>query len=131
MRIPHRRQRLALTAAALAVALAFIPFGTAAKAAGPAASAFGANVQVNGEDVVPPTPVAAVATRPGDATETAIDIPAEPIAVSGTLTATANSHAARDIASGLTVVQQAVAGPYHGRGLGADRRRRGSARHRR
>ncbi|MEY2426109.1 MAG: hypothetical protein QOI61_1681, partial [Actinomycetota bacterium] len=116
MRISYRRPTVALTAVA-AAALAFIPFGTAARAAGPAASAFGATVQVSGTDVVPPTPAVSVATPPGDATETVVDLPVSPVVVSGTLTATANAHNLANVASGLTVVQQAVPGPYRGRGF--------------
>jgi LPXTG-motif cell wall-anchored protein len=117
MSFPCRRPRLAVTAAAVTVALAVFSIAPAAHAASPAASAFGANVQVSGQDVVPPTPAVSVATAPGDQTNTVIDIPASPVAVNGTLTATANAHNTADIATGLTVVQQAVAGPYNARGL--------------
>lgn len=118
MQHPIRRAGLAVTAAAVAAALAVIPFHQAlAQTSRPAASAFGASVQVAGTDVVPPTPAVAVATRPGDASDTVIDLPVAPVVVNGTLTATANAHVPANIASGLTVVQQAVAGPYHGRGF--------------
>ena len=118
MRYSRRRASLAVASVAAVAALVFIPSTTVqAQAGNPAASAYGANIQVNGEDVLPPTPAVEVATPPGDATETVIDVPAAPVVVNGTLTATANVHAARDIASGLTVVEQAVAGPYNGRGL--------------
>lgn len=117
MSYPCRRPRLAVTAAAVVAALAAFSIAPAANAATPAASAFGANVQVSGQDVVPPTPSVAVATVPGDATDTVVDIPAAPVAINGTLTATANVHQAANIPTGLTVVQQAVAGPYNGRGL--------------
>jgi LPXTG-motif cell wall-anchored protein len=106
-----------VTGVVVAAALAVFPFGTAAKAATPAASAFGASVQVGGQDVVPPTPAVSVATPPGDATDTVVDLPAAPVIVNGTLTATANAHPTANIASGLTVVPQAIAGPYNGRGL--------------
>ncbi len=117
MRNSTRRPLVAATAVAIVGALAFVPFGTAAQAAGPAASAFGATAQVSGTDVVPPTPAVSVAAPPGDATETVIDVPAAPVIVNGTLTATANAHNTHNITSGLTVVQQAVPGPYRGRGL--------------
>jgi hypothetical protein len=104
-------------AATAAVALAAFAIAPAAHAASPAASAFGANVQVSGQDVIPPTPAVSVATPPGDATDTVIDIPGSPVIVNGTLTATANAHPTANIASGLTVVQQGVAGPYNARGL--------------
>ncbi|HUR77883.1 MAG TPA: hypothetical protein VMZ22_08040 [Acidimicrobiales bacterium] len=117
MRYSGRRASTAAFVAVLA-ALVVLPFGTArAQVAGPAASAFGANVQVGGQDVVPPTPAVAVAKAPGDQTDTVVDIPAAPVAINGTLTATANVHQAADINSGLTVVQQAVNGPYNGRAL--------------
>ncbi|HVE95253.1 MAG TPA: hypothetical protein VNB24_10045 [Acidimicrobiales bacterium] len=118
MRHPYQRTSLALTSVAVVAALAVVPFASAqAQAPRPAASAFGVNVQANGTNVVPPTPAVAVATPPGDATNTVVNVPASPVAVNGTLTATANVHRAADIPSGLTVVQQAVAGPYNGRGL--------------
>jgi hypothetical protein len=117
MRFPYRRSALAVTAAAFAAVITVGPFGTGAIAASPAASAFGANVQVNGTDVVPPTPAVSVATPPGDKSETTIDLPAAPVLVNGTLTATANAHPTANIPTALTVVQQAVAGPYNGRAL--------------
>ena len=117
MRHPRRRASLGVTAVAIAAALAIIPFGTAARAASPAASAFGATIQAGGQDVVPPTPSVSVASPTKDETDTVVDIPASPVAVNGTLTATANAHATANIASGLTVVTQAVPGPYNGRGL--------------
>jgi hypothetical protein len=58
-----------------------------------------------------------VATPPGDATDTVVDLPAAPVVVNGTLTATANVHTAATIASALSVAQQAVPGPYNGRAL--------------
>jgi hypothetical protein len=117
MSFPCRRPRLAVTAAAVAATLAVFSIAPTAHAASPAASAFGATVQVGGQDVVPPTPSVSVATSPGDETNTVIDIPASPVAINGTLTATANVHNVANIATGLTVVQQGVAGPYNGRGL--------------
>jgi LPXTG-motif cell wall-anchored protein len=117
MSYPSRRLRL-VTAAAAVTALAVFAIAPGAKAAAlAAASAFGANVQVGGQDVVAPTPAVSVATAPGDATDTVIDIPGAPVLVNGTLTATANVHPAANIPTGLTVNQQSVAGPYNGRGL--------------
>ena len=84
----------------------------------PAASAFGAEVAVTGEPVVGPVPVASVPAPVGDDTQTLVDVPAEPVLVNGTLTAVANVHATADISSGLTVVDQAIAGPYQARALG-------------
>ncbi|MEY2419560.1 MAG: hypothetical protein QOG90_2240 [Actinomycetota bacterium] len=117
MRYSRRPARLVVTAIAVTSALVVLPFATAANAAVPAASAFGGTVQVGGQDVVPPTPAVSVAAPSGDQTATAVDLPVSPVIVNGTLTATANVHSTANIASGLTVVQQAVAGPYNGRGL--------------
>lgn len=112
------RRRIAAAAFASLVAMPFLGASPATAQATPAAvSAYGATVSVGGQSVVPPTPLATVATRPGDDTKTVVNIPADPVAVSGTLTATANAHAKADIASGLTVVKQTLAGPYHARGL--------------
>jgi hypothetical protein len=117
MRFPYRRPALAMAATAVVVALGVGPLGTPAIAAAPAASAFGASVQVNGTDVVPPTPAVSVALPPGDATDNTNDLTAAPVLVNGTMTATANAHPTANIPTALTVVQQAVAGPYNGRGL--------------
>ncbi|MEY2471442.1 MAG: hypothetical protein QOK28_771 [Actinomycetota bacterium] len=117
MRYSNRRAGFGVAAAAVAALLSVVPFGGRALAATPAASAFGATIQAGGQDVVPPTPTATVAAPAGDDTHTLVDIPAQPVAVNGTLTATANVHRAADIPSGLTVVPQAVAGPYNGRSL--------------
>jgi LPXTG-motif cell wall-anchored protein len=108
-------------AAAVVVAAALMAAGPVAAAdpigAGEA-SAFGATIAVGGQEVVPPTPEASVAMPPGgDASETLIDIPADPLAVSGTLNADAAVHAQADIASELEVVEQAVAGPYNAAGV--------------
>lgn len=117
MHFPIRRAGLTAASAAFVAALISIPLGASAQTGNPAASAFGVSVAVAGQNVIPPTPAVSVATPPGDATDTVIDLPAAPVIVNGTLTATANAHQAANIASGLTVVQQAVAGPYNGRGL--------------
>lgn len=110
-----------------AIALALLSAGLLVGGAGAAAadpvqkgsaSAFGGVINVNGEPVAGPEPVAMVDTVPGDQEATTIDIPAEPVAVSGTLTAIANLHEASDIESGLTVVEQEAVGPYNVRGLG-------------
>lgn len=82
------------------------------------ARAYGATVEVGGETVVPPTPTAEVIAPPGNnVSETLIDIPADPLAVSGTLTATARVHGPSDIPSALTVETQAVPGPYNVQGV--------------
>ena len=108
MRYPLRRAGFGVTAVAVATALAVIPFGAPALAASPAASAFGATIQAGGQDVVPPTPAVSVAAPTGDETDTVIDIPASPVAINGTLTATANVHSTANITSGLTVLREEV-----------------------
>jgi LPXTG-motif cell wall-anchored protein len=115
----HRGRALAASAAITALALGAVmatPAGADTVGAGEA-SAFGATISLGGQEVVPPTPLAE-ATLPGDASETVVDIPAEPLAVSGTLHASASVHAASDIASELEVVTQAVEGPYNASAVG-------------
>lgn len=114
MRTSHVKRALLLTAAAgLAPLVGASPAAADPVAAGKA-SAYGATVEVGGQAVVPPTPTADVtAPPPGDKSETVIDIPADPLAVSGTLTATAAVHQASDIPTSLTVVSQATPGPYN------------------
>jgi hypothetical protein len=121
--MPNARSRSRRTApaAALLGALALLTVTASPAGADPIgageASAFGGTITAGGEEVVPPTPSAA-ATLPGDASETVVDIPADPVAVSGTLTASAAVHAESDIASQLEVVEQEVAGPYNAAGVG-------------
>lgn len=111
------RRRAAAGASVLAgLALALAP-ATPAAAAGGEASAFGATITVGGEEVIPPTP-AVQQTAPGDAEDTTIGIPAEPVAVSGTLNAFASIHPAGDLESALEVVEQELPGPYHARSEG-------------
>jgi hypothetical protein len=83
------------------------------------ASAFAAQLQLGGTDVIPPTPTAATALPPGtDASNTVVDIPASPLAVNGTLIAKTKVHAASDIPSELEVVAQSQAGPYNESAIG-------------
>jgi len=81
------------------------------------ASAFGGTISLGGQEAVPPTPLAE-ATLPGDVSDTVIGIPAEPVAVSGTLNAFASVHAESDLESALGVVTQEVEGPYNARAEG-------------
>jgi len=76
------------------------------------ASAFGGTISLGGQEAVPPTPLAE-ATLPADVQETAIGIPADPLAVSGTLNAFAAVHAESDLESQLDVATQEVEGPYN------------------
>ena len=81
------------------------------------ASAFGGTVTLAGQEVIPPTPLAESDLASEDASETLVDIPGDPIAISGTLNADSAVHAESDIASQLTQVQQEVAGPYNAAGV--------------
>lgn len=84
------------------------------------ASAFGGQAQLTAEEVLPPTPLAE-ATFEGDSDpdESAVEIPADPLLISGTLNANAAVHADSDIASSLEAVTQAVEGPYNAVGVGS------------
>lgn len=82
------------------------------------ASAFGGTITVGGEEVIPPTPVAE-ASLGEEASETTIDIPADPLAVSGTLNADAVVTAESTLESSLVAVEQEVAGPYNAKGVGS------------
>ena len=118
----HSPRPAVASAATLLGALALL-VGTASPAAADTigageASAFGGTITLAGEELVPPTPVA-TATLPADASETTIDIPAEPLAVSGTLNADASVHAVDDLESSLAVVTQPVEGPYNAKAVGS------------
>lgn len=111
---------LRITAALMvAAAILLVTPGTAPAdpADAAAASAFGTTITGGGEDIVPPTPQVSAAIGE-ESTETLVDVPAEPLAVSGTLTATALAHEASDVPTALTVNEQEVAGPYNATGLG-------------
>src|SRR5437762_12032718 len=77
--------RRVATLAAMAAATSMAVLGASGPAAAadppPPVYAFGANIQLGGQDVVPPTPTAGVAAAPGDQSKTLIDIPASPLAV--------------------------------------------------
>jgi LPXTG-motif cell wall-anchored protein len=104
--------------AATAIGALALTSAAPAGAATPAASAFGAQVVLNGSDLVPPTPTASVAAPVGDDSNTLVDVPAAPVAVSGTLIASASAHATADIDTALTVVTQDVPGPYNATAVG-------------
>ena len=83
------------------------------------ASSYGATISAGGQQVIPPTPTASVDLPPGgESSDTLVDIPAAPLAVSGTLNADAAAHEASDVNSALTVVSQDVEGPYNATGVG-------------
>ena len=114
-----RRGRVA--AIATIVAATFLVLGPVTNAgADPVsegvASAYGFTASLGGEEVIPPTPTAEAAV-PADAEETLVAVPADPLAVSGTFTASAAAHEASDIESALAVNEQEVAGPYNTQGL--------------
>jgi hypothetical protein len=122
----HARRVRALLAMSAAALLAVGIGGSGPAAADPVASgtasSFAATVQLGGTDVIPPTPVAEVAAPPfaDDADSTAIPIDAAPLAVNGTLIATAAVHQASDLDTtlGQPASAQAVAGPYNARAVG-------------
>ena len=107
----------ALFAASALLTVTAAPAGAEPTGAGEA-SAFGGTISLGGQEVVPPTPLAE-ATLPGDVDETTIDLPADPLAVSGTLNATARVHVQPDIESALEVVTQEVEGPYNAAAVGS------------
>lgn len=116
-----RKRRTAAAATAFAAVALVVGTGASAHAepidAG-TASAFGATITAGGEDVVPPTPEATTTLAEEDVTETLVNIPAEPLAVSGTLNADAAVHEEADILSQLAVNEQELAEPYHAAGVG-------------
>ena len=83
------------------------------------ASAYAVTVSVGGSEVVPPTPADVEMSMPpgGEISDTAIPVDADPIAVNGTLNASAAVHPASDLETQLTVVEQEVAGPYNAQGV--------------
>lgn len=82
------------------------------------ASAYGVSAAAGGQGVIPPTPSQSSAVPPGeDNTETLVNVPASPVAISGTFTATATAHVGADVASALTVAAQPETGPYNATGV--------------
>jgi hypothetical protein len=86
------------------------------------ASAFGATATITDQELIPPTPVAEQTAPPfgDDVDETTIAIPAEPLAVNGTLIARAAVHAASDLETEIEQepAQHELAGPYNARAVG-------------
>lgn len=104
--------------AALTMVVAAAPASAEPVSAGEA-SAFGATVTLGGQEVIPPTPEATVTMPPGgEASETVVDIPADPLLISGTLNADAVISDDADVDSQLAVVTQEVAGPYNAAAVG-------------
>lgn len=115
-------KRLGLGACALA-ALTMVVATASPAAADPVgageASAYGATVSLAGQEAVPPTPTATVTMPPGgEASETLVDVPADPVLISGTLNADAVVHRDADVESSLAVVTQEVPGPYNAAAVG-------------
>ena len=111
----RRVSRSVLGAAVLCGAVLVTPAGAAPVGSGDA-SAYGARIDLAGQNVIT-EPQAESDLAGADASETVVDVPAPPLAVSGTLTAQAAVHVQSDIATELVVESQAVAGPYNARGF--------------
>jgi len=96
------------------------PPASADPALGGDAYAFGATVTVTDQELLPPTPEASASAPafPADASETLVPIPADPLAVNGTLIASGSVHQTADLDSELEVEAQSVAGPYNARAVG-------------
>jgi len=116
------KKLFAMPLLAVAAVLAAAPIASAEPVGGGSASAFGATVTVAGQSVVPPTPEAQVEAPPfgDDVDNTAVPIDADPVAVNGTLIASAAVHQASDLESELEqpAAEQDVAGPYNARAVG-------------
>ena len=79
---------------------------------GGSGSAYGAKIDITDQNVIT-EPAVASSLADDDASATTVDVPASPLAVSGTLIATAAVHPEGDLTSGLLVNQQGAAGPYN------------------
>lgn len=106
------RSRALAALAILTATLVVLPVTAGADTSqGGSASAYGLELA----PIIPPTPAqsSTLADEDADATETLVEIPAAPLAVSGTATATAAVHKESDLASNLVVNSQGVEGPYN------------------
>ncbi len=115
-----RKGRAALAVGVLAMGIS--AFGAAPTQADPvdtaSASAYTASASLAGNSLIPPTPeVSAVLPPGGDEAETVLPLDVAPVAINGTLSASAKAHVASDIDSALTVNTQAVEGPYNATGV--------------
>ena len=119
-RVPTRVRVLATVGLLFGLLVGTPTPAAADPALGGSATAYGAMVA----PVVPETPKAESTlaadddTRTVDATETLIEVPAEPLALSGTLTASASVHEPGDIGSQLLVNSQPADGPYNASAFG-------------
>ena len=111
-----------LLIAMVAAASMWAPSASADPVGAGTASAFGGTLTITDQEVLPPTPTAEVAAPPfgDDVDETVVAIPAEPLAVSGTLIARAAVHQASDLPSQLEqpAAQHELEGPYNARAVG-------------
>jgi hypothetical protein len=115
-----RRRALVLAGAVALVGTSATTTANADPVSSGTAKAFGITAQLGGEELIPPTPTAETVAPPfaDDTNETAIPIPAEPLAVNGTLIAQTAVHQASDLPSVLEQAPQSVAGPYNARAIG-------------
>lgn len=112
------KRLLAVTGVLAGLVLAHAAPALADPVSAGSASAYAVSVSVGGSEVAPPTPLAEMSLPPGgEDHQTLVDVDGSPIAVNGTLNADAVAHAASDIPSALTVVTQAVEGPYNVQGV--------------
>jgi hypothetical protein len=117
----HWRTRAAVTAGLVALVAVGGPRPAAADPIGSGeASSFGITAALAGNELIPPTPAAAVTAPPfgEDAEETLLPIDAAPLAVNATLTASAAVHQASDIPTALEQSEQDLPGPYNARAVG-------------
>ncbi|MFL6204256.1 MAG: hypothetical protein ACJ739_02815 [Acidimicrobiales bacterium] len=84
-------------------------------------TAYGINAAVGGSDVIPPTPEASAEAPPfpADASETVVEVPADPLIVSGTFNADVAIHKDANVPSALEVEEQSLAGPYNASSVGS------------
>lgn len=83
------------------------------------ASSFAITADVLGTNAIPPTPTAEVtAPAPDEVNNTVVNIPGDPLAVSGTLIARAVVHSEADLTSELNQTTQSIEGPYNARAIG-------------
>jgi LPXTG-motif cell wall-anchored protein len=116
IRTPRRTARGVLVTVGAAALLAG-PITSAAADPVSAGDASAYGFQAEGLVPIEPMPTAeASVTGEDSASETLIEVPADPLAVSGTFTASAVTHEASDIESVLAVNEQEVAGPYNTQG---------------
>jgi hypothetical protein len=129
---PKRADRRTMTRTALVGGVAAL---VAALAAAPAAAqgatvaqsgsayAFGGQVALTDQDVLPPNAEASMEAPPfgEDADEALVEVPADPLAISYTARGTARVHEAADLGSvlGEDAAPQAAPGPYNAVGAGA------------